>query len=70
MIFWTPWSNGWRSAEFEITDADIDDVLDWATHRDSNHDSFTVYACHQDDGRLGLIRLLGTDPTARNRPPI
>jgi hypothetical protein len=70
VYFWAPWSKGWRSDEFEVTDADIDDVLEWATSRPGDHVSFTVYACHQNEGRLGLIRLLGRDPTAPSPPPI
>lgn len=55
------WRHG-HTSEWELTGADIDAVLHWATqHADGRQ--YAVYACIESpDGLgLGLIRLLGTD---------
>ena len=55
--------SGWVSSEWQIEDADVDQVLNWA--RDSaGGRRFVVYAqvIGGQHGELGLVRLLGTDP--------
>ena len=56
--------SGWASQEWQVEDADADEVLTWAgsTARDR---AFTLYVCCECDGEIGLIRLLGSDPTAQ-----
>ncbi|OHV44201.1 hypothetical protein BCD48_25860 [Pseudofrankia sp. BMG5.36] len=51
------------STEFEITETDVPAVLDWA-RRTAGNRTFVVYAvCGTADGRKGLVRLAGQDPT-------
>ena len=55
---------GWVSDEWQIEDADVDEVLNWARDNADGR-RFVVYArvvCGQ-LGEPGLIRLLGTDPS-------
>ena len=55
--------SGWVSDEWEIDDADVNAVLDWADHHADGR-TFTLYAAVTDSDGLGLIRLLGHDPTS------
>lgn len=54
----------WTSDEWRLEDADIDEVLAWARAKAADR-RFVVYvevAGGQPDD-LGLVRLIGTDPT-------
>jgi hypothetical protein len=56
--------SGWTSNEWRLEDTDIDEVLEWAQAKAASR-RFVVYAevtGGQPDG-LGLVRLVGTDPT-------
>jgi hypothetical protein len=56
--------SGWTSDEWQLEDADIGEVLEWAQAKAASR-QFGVYVevtQGQPDG-LGLVRLLGTDPT-------
>jgi hypothetical protein len=55
--------SAWGSDEWQLEDADIDEVLNWARSRAAGR-RFVVYAGvvgGQPEGP-GLVRLLGTDP--------
>jgi hypothetical protein len=58
--------SGWASDEREIEDADVDEVLSWARNNAEGR-RFVLYARvggqHPGD-EPGLVRLLGTDPSA------
>ena len=43
---------------------DVDEVLGWARETTRPGQTFSLYVECRDDGRLGLIRLAGVDPTA------
>ena len=54
--------SGWRSDEWELSAADVDEVLSWADeHADGR--LVNVWLVHNDAHGLGLIRLMGRDPT-------
>jgi len=55
--------SGWASDEWEIQDADIDEVLNWARDNAGGR-RFVVYArvVGGEPGESGMVRLLGTDP--------
>jgi hypothetical protein len=56
--------SGWSSNEWRLEGADVDEVLAWAHARAAGR-PFVAYVevpLSQPDG-LGLVRLLGTDPT-------
>ena len=56
--------SGWTCDEWRLEDTDIDEVLQWAQAKAASR-RFVVYVevtGGQPDG-LGLVRLLGTDPT-------
>ena len=55
---------GWASEEWEITGADVGEILGWAS-QDTQHRQYTLYACCTCNGERGLIRLLGHDPTEK-----
>jgi len=48
------------SYEYEVSDADAIEVLDWAETRRAGR-TYALYVCVP-CGDLGLVRLLGTDP--------
>lgn len=54
--FWTPG----RSSEWEVSGADVDEVLRWAADHAEGR-SYVVYARIIGAEGPGLIRLLGTD---------
>ncbi len=54
----------WASDEWELTDADdVMVVRNWA-ELNSNGRRFVMYVTVQADDGLGMIRLLGVDPSA------
>jgi hypothetical protein len=60
---------GWTSDEWQLEDADIDEVLEWVQAKAASR-RFVVHVevtqGQPDD--LGLVRLLGTDPTDPTDP--
>jgi hypothetical protein len=58
---------GYRSTEFEVSDADVRDVLAWADQRVSSQGQYTIYAVVDHGGEQGLVLLAGSDPTG-DRP--
>ena len=54
---------GWKSREFEVSDGDIVEVLDWAEWDADDGEIFTVFAIVGDGDRFGVVRLAGEDPT-------
>jgi hypothetical protein len=55
-------SLGWTAAEFKITDADVHEVLAWASETAAGRE-FGVFVVVDHDDERGLIRLAGADPT-------
>ena len=56
--------SSWNSDEWRLEDADVDEVLSWAQAKAATR-QFVVYAevNHGPPDGLGLLRLLGTDPS-------
>lgn len=48
--------------EYEVTGADVDEVLQWANQRAGSR-TFVVYALINIDGNLGTVRVYGQDLT-------
>jgi hypothetical protein len=55
--------SGWASQEWQVEGADVQEVLAWAG-KDKAHRPYTLYVRCTCDGKPGLIRLQGSDPTA------
>jgi hypothetical protein len=55
--------DGWSCREYEVTGGDVSAVLDWARENATSGESFTAFAVVARGGELGLVRLLGDDPT-------
>jgi len=53
---------GGRSEEWELTEADVAEVLAWADAHAGDR-TVSVWVVHQDAAGLGAIRLAGIDPT-------
>jgi hypothetical protein len=68
---WSPLAlaPGWRSAESDVTGADIDEVLAWAREQTPRDGTFTVWVRAQDNGVPGLYRVAGWEPTRTDDPP-
>ncbi|MET7380292.1 hypothetical protein ABZT08_15980 [Streptomyces sp. NPDC005526] len=65
VYFWDTAKN--HSHEYEVTEADIDEVLDWTRREAKSRGwSYTVYVKVSDEGQPGLTRLCGVagDPFA------
>lgn len=60
-------ANSYRSTEFEIQDADIEEVLAWAENEVEEAGTYTVHAVARDGDVIGLLRLQGRDPAASLR---
>jgi hypothetical protein len=54
----------WVSDEYEVTGADILEVISWAYRHAGAHLSFVVYVLVPSDDGPGLVRIHGTDPTS------
>jgi hypothetical protein len=64
VYFWSEVGLGARSSdEFEVRDADVVEVLQWA-EAERRERTFTLYLRHDDAAGPGLVLLAGTDPTA------
>jgi hypothetical protein len=63
VYFWTGES---RCDEWELTEADVDEVLAWADAQAGGR-TMSIWVVHRDDDGVGLIRLAGLDPTAAPR---
>lgn len=60
----------YTSDEYEISDADVHEVIAWA-EAEAGARTYTLYAAvHDHRGELGLVHLAGLNPTeAPWRPP-
>jgi hypothetical protein len=58
----------WFSDEWEIGDADVDEVLNWARDNAAGR-RFVVYVRVDAAEERGLVRLLGTDPASIYQEP-
>lgn len=67
VYFWRLIAGGpdaaWASEEWQLECADVHEALAWA-EQDEAHRAYTLYACCTSEGRPGLIRLSGEDPTS------
>jgi cold shock CspA family protein len=63
--FWRLLEAGaFASEEFEIRGADVDAVIEWATKKTwADELTFVLYAVVRSGDEIGLVRLLGHDPT-------
>lgn len=65
VVFWKPQSGrpdpGWISDEWDVHEADVDEVLTWA-RADAGGRQFVLYVRTEDDGEAGLLRLMGQEP--------
>src|SRR4051794_39346 len=64
-----PFAQAWRSAEYDVTEADIEEVLAWAREQAPSDGTFTVWVLGQDDGVRGLYRIAGCEPTRIEERP-
>lgn len=55
------------SDEYEVTGADVEDVIAWA-HTQLGKRTFVLYVAVAEPDGLGLVRLLGHDPHANQAP--
>jgi hypothetical protein len=60
-----PADSMWHSDEWEIGGADVDQVLTWASDHAAGR-RYVIYVRVDDRDGLGLVRLLGTDPTEQS----
>lgn len=73
VYFWRRQSHrplaGWASEEWRLTEVDVADVLAWANQRAQGR-RITIWVEHDSGQRgLGMIRLLGWEPTRSDAPP-
>jgi hypothetical protein len=56
-------ADAWSAREFEVTGSDVESVLAWAREEAADSESYQVFAVLERDGEIGVVRLLGADPT-------
>ena len=56
-------ASGYARDSHYVSEADVDEVIAWA-HEHANGRGIAIYITAMRDDEPGLIRLLGTDPTA------
>jgi hypothetical protein len=54
---------GWASREFEVLGEDVVSVMRWADDNATGEETYTLYAVVEKSEGLGLVHLLGEDPT-------
>lgn len=60
------WSGPGLSDEYRLVGAsDVHEAIAWADERLPDGDQYLLYVEQSDAGRLGLVRLAGTEPTAQ-----
>ncbi len=65
VYFSRPRNGGWESDERELDAADVSEAICWAEENSDGRD-YVLYAVVPDEGgRVGLIRMYGSDPTAQ-----
>ena len=55
-------NTGYECEEYELSDADVEEVLSWAKSKGKGHSHVCVYAVFTDGEGSGLIRLTGEGP--------
>jgi hypothetical protein len=72
VYFWQLSSNVpdamWASDEWRLTEADVHEVLAWAEERARGR-RVTVWVEVVSDGKTGLVRISGWEPTRSDDPP-
>src|SRR5262245_39727872 len=72
VYFWQPFSNVldamWASDEWRLTEADVHEVLAWA-EEEARGRRVTVWVEVVSDGKTGLVRISGWEPTRSDDPP-
>ncbi len=63
VYFWRRIGDAFSSREFQISDADITMVLEWANLQANDDETYTVFAVVYRGNDLGLVHLTGDDPT-------
>jgi hypothetical protein len=64
-----PLAQAWRSDEFDVADADVDDVLAWAKAKTPGDGTFTVWVLGENNGVPRLYRIAGWEPTRTMEEP-
>jgi hypothetical protein len=64
-----PADQAWSCSEYDVTGADVEEVLAWARDRAPSNGTYTVFLRGTDKGEPGLFRLAGWEPTRRDPPP-
>jgi hypothetical protein len=67
VYFWDE-TRGWSSDEWRLSEADVHEVLDWATEHAAGRRT-TVWAELGQNGEPGLVRLSGWEPVRTAEPP-
>ena len=55
---------GYISQEYDISDADVCAVLNWADANTTKDSSYSLYVLVRTNDELNLVHLAGADPTA------
>jgi hypothetical protein len=56
-------SGVWESESFELEDTDVAEAIAWADAHSKGR-AFVLYAAFRNQEGMGIVRLLGSDPTA------
>jgi hypothetical protein len=63
VYFWRSLGQMWASREFELSAADVVEVLAWVADQAEDGETYTVHCVVESASGTGLVRLAGADPT-------
>jgi hypothetical protein len=63
VCFWRREGDAYASREFDIASAEVDDVLAWIDDNRLHEETFVLIAVVDRGDGVGIIRLVGVDPT-------
>jgi hypothetical protein len=64
VTFWRSAGGGWASREYEVWGGDVAAVLQWANEHAGTGETFALDVVIDRSDGLGVVRLLGDDPTS------
>lgn len=72
VTFWRSAGGGWMSREYQVSGGDVAAVLRWVDEHAENGETFVLDAVVDRSDGLGVVRLMGDDPTSADgaRRPI
>ena len=66
VTFWRSSGTGWTSREYQVSDGDVADAIQWANENAAADETFVLSALIDGSVGRGVVHLVGVDPTAQS----